>query len=136
MISAVRRRIDDIITTNEDSLFFTSELNESPNDTESTSIDVLVQRAQRYLYGQIYDTRTLSQKSLISCKLKKNKSSNPAKELYDNLFNKTDKKNINVAQSSRQKRITSSVFSAVILGELCQELAAFAEQHAILALRN
>ena len=41
----------------------------------------------------------------------------------------------NMYFGAQQRRIRNSIFAAVILGELCQELAAFAEQHAILALK-
>ena len=41
----------------------------------------------------------------------------------------------NMYFGAQQRRIRNSIFASVILGELCQELAAFAEQHAILALK-
>lgn len=213
VISSVRRRIDDVIASNEEiyhdkvkklkkdkerlklnhlqieASASTSE--ESSEDLEQNTVDVLVQRAQRYLFGHVYDNRSNDLKNNFKFTIPDTSANsiNTGMNLFgpnsavagflnaaggglgnsqrgdlglgglggrtnsfglgglggSSLFSSSNEQarrddmnfenNSSSTISPQQRRLRNSVFAAVVLGELCQELAAYAEQHAILALR-
>ena len=111
-----------------------------------------MQRAQRYLFGQVYDRRTPDQKYPTNPGEKGEKGEKGGKQpklsgssMFSQSRQNVNKNSSNINQTlvahnnmyfgAQQRRIRNSIFASVILGELCQELAAFAEQHAILALK-
>jgi len=167
VISSVRRRIDDVINNGETLLNSNNSsrpkgstirtLNNTRNGSgdgtsspELSPVDILVQRAQRYMFGQVYDTRTnLEKKPNVPGDRSGSDSGqgghSPARSAsqHKNKFEPQERHRRlttgpfqqNMYFGAQQRRIRNSVFAAVILGELCQELAAYAEQHAILALK-
>jgi len=161
---------------------------ESSEDLEQNTVDVLVQRAQRYLFGHVYDNRSNDLKNNFKFTIPDTSANsiNTGMNLFgpnsavagflnaaggglgnsqrgdlglggrtnsfglgglggSSLFSSSNEQarrddmnfenNSSSTISPQQRRLRNSVFAAVVLGELCQELAAYAEQHAILALR-